>query len=60
MDRSGVPVQLEIEVKESSSGRVGKTRIEVTPACRGTDAMDQALCACQCEKGYTLGKCSML
>src|SRR5690349_14102270 len=37
VDRTGAPAQLEIEVKELSSGRVGSTRIEVTPTCRGTD-----------------------
>jgi hypothetical protein len=57
-DHYGRPFQLEVQVTEIDSGRVGTVMRQVVPSCRQTGA-DLALCQCQCQGHYVLGKCTM-
>jgi hypothetical protein len=54
------PLDAEIEVIAlyTEPPRVGTARLRLVPSCRQTISEDEALCRCECEANYTLGKCA--
>jgi hypothetical protein len=59
IDIEGQPLDVEIHVTAlyTDPPRVGSARIPLVPACRQTTRGELALCRCECEANYTLGKC---
>ena len=54
------PLDVEIEVTElyTDPPRIGSTRLALVPTCGQTTPEAQALCRCECEANYALGKCA--
>jgi hypothetical protein len=59
VDRVDKPFQLEVQVTERATNRVGTAVRQVVPSCRQTDAPTQTLCQCECQANFTIGKCGM-
>ena len=53
------PLDVEIQVTAlyTDPPRVGSARLLLVPTCRQTTEGELALCRCECEANYTLGKC---
>ena len=60
IDIDGQPLDAEIEVTAlyTEPPRVGSARLRLVPTCRQTSPADEALCRCECEANYALGKCA--
>lgn len=63
-DVVGQTWRLEVSMKEVQDGSVksgglrsGSASLNVVPQCNHADAAVKAYCECECEAGYTLGKC---
>jgi hypothetical protein len=50
-------VDIEVTALYTDPPRIGSTRIPLVPSCRQTTPEEQALCRCECEANYALGKC---
>jgi len=59
VDIAEQPLDVEIEVTAlyTDPPRVGSARLLLVPTCRQTTEGELALCHCECEANYTLGKC---
>jgi hypothetical protein len=59
VDIVGQPLDVEIDVTAlyTEPPRTGSARIQLVPACRPTTPDQEALCRCECEANYALGKC---
>lgn len=55
------PLDVEIEVTAlyTDPPAVGSARLTLVPACRQASPEAQALCRCECEANYALGKCAV-
>jgi hypothetical protein len=56
-DLYNVPFTLQVELRETSTPRVGVASVAIMTACRQTDAQDLARCQCECAANFMLGKC---
>jgi hypothetical protein len=54
------PLDVEIQVTAlyTDPPRIGSARLQLVPACRQTTPEEHALCRCECEANYALGKCA--
>ena len=58
VDVAGRPCLLEVEATDRGRHATGSTRVLVTPICAQPAPEYQAFCECECQAGYTPGKCS--
>jgi hypothetical protein len=54
------PLDVEIQVTAlyTDPPRIGSARLQLVPACRQATPEEHALCRCECEANYALGKCA--
>jgi hypothetical protein len=58
-DRVDHSFTVDVRVRELSSGRSGSGSRELVLTCRQSDPRVLALCKCQCEGDFILGKCTV-
>jgi hypothetical protein len=51
-------VEIDVTVLYTDPPRSGSARIRLVPTCAQTKAEEHALCHCECEANYALGKCT--
>jgi hypothetical protein len=59
IDIDGQPLDVEVQVTAlyTDPPKIGSARLGLVPTCRQTTPGELALCRCECEANYTLGKC---
>jgi hypothetical protein len=60
IDVVGQPLDVEIEVTPlyTDPPRVGRATLRLRPKCEALSPLGEALCQCECEANYALGKCA--
>jgi acyl-CoA hydrolase len=51
-------VEIEITALYTDPPLVGVATLHLVPSCSSTDVNDRALCQCECQSNYALGKCA--